>query len=277
MREKTKRVGDCMGRLVDLTGRKFDRLTVLSRGKNSNTGCARWVCRCDCGKTVVVLGGSLTGGKTHSCGCYRNENSANKATKHGKHELKIYGVWSSMKGRCFCESNKSYKNYGGRGITVCDEWMEFQGFYEWSLTSGYSEGLTIERIDVNGDYCPENCKWATRLEQAHNKRNNKFIEYNGEKKCYSEWAHELGGTDGLVSQRIKKGWEVKDAVTEPIIDPYLGEQITINGVTKNKGQWAKEMGIHRTTLNSRIKKGWDIEKAITTPAGKQGRRRKNNG
>lgn len=205
-----------MSRVVDMTNKRFGRLTVIERDL-SIIGKAYWKCLCDCGKETIVYGASLRNGLTKSCGCLSNEISKNNFKKHGLSNTRLYRIYYSMKNRCYKHKDKRYENYGKRGIIVCDEWKNsFEAFYEWAMRSGYNENLTIERIDVNGDYCPDNCTWITKERQSLNKTNSYLITYNGETKCLSEWARQFGISRGAILNRIKRGWNIEKALTKKI-------------------------------------------------------------
>lgn len=207
-------------RLLDLTGRTFGRLTVLSRAENGKGGKSRWLCKCRCGNECIVHSSSLVSGNTRSCGCLRREESHNRSTTHGMSKSPLFAVWRAMVGRCENPNNKSYPYYGGKGISVCKEWHGSSTFFEWALNNGYSHGLTIERIDVGKGYEPDNCKWIPRKQQARNKTNNVMVEIDGTSKCLPEWCEEYGMSYYTVYQRIKKlGWEPKKALTTPIKKP----------------------------------------------------------
>ena len=166
--------------LIDLTGQKFGRLTVLHKYGHSGKE-TTWFCKCDCGNVGVVIGRDLRSGNTKSCGCYHKERASEANTKHKGlcrgHKENLYKRWESMKKRCTQPNCKSYKDYGGRGIKVCDEWLnDYNAFREWALNNGFEEHLTIERIDYNGNYEPSNCTWIPKCEQSKNRRNTKNKE-----------------------------------------------------------------------------------------------------
>lgn len=168
-----------MAQKHDLTNQKFGRLTALYTVPN-NTHRTRWHCVCDCGNTKDVLQQNLLNGHVKSCGCFLSERNGERITEynrtigremHGETKTRLYRIWISIKTRCFYENSDSYKNYGGRGITICQEWVEsFESFRSWAMSNGYSDKLTIDRIDVDGDYCPDNCRWVSMSVQEFNKR-----------------------------------------------------------------------------------------------------------
>lgn len=167
-----------MSKKNDLKNKRFGRLTVVDYLGNNKYGKALWLCKCDCGNTKIIVGSSLTNNMTYSCGCYNREEARKRRTKHNLSYNKLYKVWSGMKTRCYNKNFIYYCNYGGRGITICDEWKnDFLNFYNWSISNGYKDGLTIDRINNDGNYEPNNCKWSTRAEQNRNMRKRKnFIE-----------------------------------------------------------------------------------------------------
>lgn len=174
---------------------------------------------------------------------------------------RLYRIWAQMRSRCNNPNTPLYKYYGGRGIKVCDEWNDYENFYTWAMESNYNNDVSIDRIDVNGDYCPDNCRWATNKEQANNKRNNKLITFNGKTQTVAQWAEEYNIDNKLLLSRLNYGWNIEKALTT---QAYNKSQ-TAFGKTQNVSQWAKEYNIAYITLIKRLEYGWDIEEALTKP------------
>jgi hypothetical protein len=194
-------------------GNSFGRLKVVSFSHKDKYYKKYWNCLCKCGNRTTVIERCLLTGETKSCGCLMNESRRNNRRTHGLSGTKLYFVWRSMLIRCEYEKGKSYKDYGGRGIKVCREWHEPTVFFQWANANGYKEGLEIDRINTNGDYCPENCRFISRNENARNKRNTHSITVNGETKTLSEWARELGCGPNVIAMRLSIGWSPAKAVT----------------------------------------------------------------
>ena len=216
-----------MGKFIDLTGMKYGRLSVKQRVENDKNGCVRWRCECDCGGVTVVRANALRKGHIVSCGCYCREQH----TTHGGFGTRLYPIWRSMMDRCFRETHRSYKDYGGRGIKVCAEWREFEKFRGWAITNGYDETsprwqCTLDRIDVNGDYTPSNCRWVDMKVQGRNKRNNRLLDYNGEQHTLSEWAEILGvGYQTLYARITRYGWNGNDVLGQPVETKYSNKRL----------------------------------------------------
>lgn len=198
----------------DLTGQKFGRLTVIERVENAKDGQACWLCQCECGNTKIVRAGDLRRRNTKSCGCIKREQSIQQLTIHGLAHTRIYKIWSDMKARCSNPKDTHFREYGERGITVCNEWKnDFMSFYNWSMKNGYTDKLTLDRIDNNKSYSPNNCKYATRREQANNRRSNHFLTFNNETHSLSDWSRIMGIKYSTLLNRIRRNWSVERALT----------------------------------------------------------------
>lgn len=188
----------------DLSGLKFGRLTVLNfHDKKSNR--VRWLCKCECGKVKPVYAKLLKSGNAVSCGCFQKEIASKNSKTHGKSKTRIYYIWQNIKDRCHNPNSKNYKNYGGRGIKLYNDWNIFEEFEKWAMSNGYEENLTIERINVNGNYEPLNCTWIPLSLQSMNKRSTVNIEFNGETKTLSEWARYFKVSHSTIQYHVKMG------------------------------------------------------------------------
>ena len=206
-----------MLKYLNLKDKRFGKLVAVERAKNVGKKVS-WKCLCDCGNETNVLTTNLTTNRIKSCGCLRTERTVQRSTTHNQRHTKLYEVWKTMKQRCFNPKNKGYKNYGGRGIKICDEWKNnYQAFYEWSMNNGYKEGLSIDRIDVNGNYEPSNCRWADRFTQNNNTRKNKPFIINGVSKTIHQWAREYNIPVEIVRSRFYTlHWDIVKALTTPV-------------------------------------------------------------
>jgi hypothetical protein len=175
---------------VDYSGRKFGRLTAIKKVISGKRGC--YLCVCECGNETTVRGDSLTSGKTRSCGCLPKDVNVHVHSTHGDSKSRIYKIYKKMISRCYNKNNDRYHMYGDRGIKVCAEWLDrYETFKEWSIKNNYSDNLTIDRIDNDGDYAPDNCRWTTNIIQSNNTSRNIYVEYKGETKTLAQWCREL--------------------------------------------------------------------------------------
>lgn len=210
---------------ANLEGQRFGRLTAISlTEKRTCGGNSIWLCRCDCGNEALVSSSSLKNGGTRSCGCLAKEitskrmkENSYRTTHHGSSE-RLYLVWKAIINRCYNEKDGRYKDYGGRGIKVCNEWKnDYSAFRSFALNNGYKPNgkygdSTIDRIDVDGDYCPENCRFVNLFVQENNRRNNHNLTYKGRTQTIAQWAKETGIKPGTLYSRIERGWSVDRAL-----------------------------------------------------------------
>lgn len=231
-----------MGRYNDLTGRQFGRLTAIERmpphGKNT---ALMWVCKCECGGTAIVRGTDLVNGHTMSCGCYKKMQ---KAIPNG--ELRLHRIWANMKQRCSNPKTKDYRYYGGKGVCVCEDWLNFENFYYWAMSHGYRDGLTIERKDNNGNYCPENCEWIEANRQQRNTgRNRRFVMF-GKVFTLSELCRIYGQPRSTIESRLKKGVPLERALKQD-------GRYKVNTELLNLSDKLKELRAKKADLDIQVK------------------------
>lgn len=203
-----------MGKLKDISGQRFGYLTAIKihhKIKTSTRTTYFWLCKCDCGNYSIVPAGNLKSGHTKSCGCLKHKPSR---ITHNLSKTRLYNIYNGMKSRCQNTNNPRYKDYGERGIKICPEWLEnFMNFYNWAINNGYSDHLTIDRIDNNGDYEPKNCRWVDYIRQNNNRRNSHIIKYNGISHTLAEWAKIYNLDASLILYRLNRGWSIEKAFT----------------------------------------------------------------
>lgn len=253
-----------MSNLIDLTGQKFERLTVIGRGTNSPSGAIRWRCLCSCGVETLVHTCSLKQGTTKSCGCFTKDRMRSQNGFSGTPE---YVSWLGMFTRCRDTRSVGYKHYGGRGITICERWEEFDNFL-FDMGHKPSSKHSIDRIDVDGDYSPENCRWATQTEQHNNKRNNRLLTVDGKTQSISMWASEVGVSRATLFSRLHLGWPLDVSLLQPLKPRGVKGTLflTINGISKSVSAWAMESGVSYPTLRGRFYMGWPQDESILKPS-----------
>lgn len=211
-----------MSKVRDLTGLQFDRLKVIERSNDhiQKNGRRRimWKCQCTCGNSTIVYGDNLKKGVSKSCGCLRKEVASKRRSSHHESKDRLYGIWCSMKSRCYNKNTAAFKDYGGRGIIICDSWQNsYKSFAKWAKTNGYTDSASIDRIDNNGDYTPENCRWTDAKEQARNRRNNVLITYRGETHNITDWARILKINPKTLFYRYYSGKSVEEILKHTAI------------------------------------------------------------
>ena len=251
--------------MVDLINKKIGRLIVL-RKDEENTSDNNWVCLCMCGNECTVKESDLINKTQTTCGHCKNRgyNFRHGDARRGGHH-KLYGIRKGMIERCYNPNSIAFPRYGGRGIKICKEWLEnYNNFKTWAINSGYQEGLSIDRIDSDGDYTPENCRWANDVEQANNKKCVEKYEYDGETHSIPEWARILGVKRELLRDRIHRlGWSVDEALSTP--PKPINNLIEYNGQSHTIKEWSEITKIPENTLRSRKHYMESIEKIFTTP------------
>lgn len=247
--------------LPEWIGQRFGMLTVLEpvrfKTKDGRNTYWYWKVRCDCGNEKVMRPIYIVNGQTVSCGCYAKTKKS--CVTHGESHTYLHNIWCGMNNRCN-PNHKDSENYGGRGIRVCDEWSSYEAFADWARNNGYEEGLSIERKDVNGNYCPENCTWIPLEKQARNRRTTHWVEWQGREMSLAEAAEISGLPYKQVHARLKSGWSLEEALTKPLCDPYARSELH---------EKCDELGLDYHVVYNRIYTyGWDVEHALSTPTGR---------
>jgi hypothetical protein len=210
-----------MAKAINLTGQRFGRLQAVERVDNDRHGLTRWRCLCECGGDSIVATGDLRSGRVKSCGCLKKDLLREKLKTHGLalqngKRTRLNRIWRQMRQRCLNKNDSAYDRYGGRGITVCAEWSNFKNFHKWALSNGYKPNLELDRIDNSLGYSPINCRWATIIEQANNKRNNHLITFHGETRTLSQWSRITGINPTTLMNRVGRlGWSTERALNTP--------------------------------------------------------------
>ncbi|MCM1437818.1 MAG: hypothetical protein NC131_01210 [Roseburia sp.] len=256
-----------MRSISDITNQRFGRLVAIRCVKKDENHQQFWLCKCDCGNEKIIRRSDLLRKPigTQSCGCLAREIKVKRFTKHGLEtsNKRLYKIWDSMKQRTNPNVVSCRGNYRKNGITVCDEWRnDFPAFYDWAMTNGYSENLTIDRIDNNKGYSPENCRWVDMKVQANNRSNNTLITYKGETKTLAQWCEQYNIKSDTVTHRMKRGYSFEKAITEPIDKlvryEYKGKLLT-------RAEMSELSGLPISCIQNRIQHGWDIERIMTQP------------
>lgn len=217
-----------------------------------------FICKCVCGKTKEIDAYNVLSGKSTNCGCVRDLKTKERMTKHGQKQTRLYNIWCSMKERCNNPNSQAYKDYGGRGISICKDWQDdYMNFYNWSINNGYDKKLTIDRIDVNGNYEPLNCRWATTDEQCNNRRNNIKITYNGKTQTLFQWCEEYGLEYRMILARYHNPNFQNKSIEELLFTPNQKQiLITYNGETHTISEWSKITNIRHNVIFDRWQKGY---------------------
>lgn len=200
----------------DLTGQRFGNLVVVNFVEVDSSKQTKWKCLCDCGTVIIKSTEGIKKSVNKSCGCTKRK-IIYRPTKHGLYGKRIYNIWKTMHSRCEREKDISYKNYGAKGVTVCLEWNDVKVFSDWANSNGYTDTLTLDRIENTENYEPNNCRWSTMLEQENNRSNNKFLEYNGESDTVSNLCRKYNKNYNTIQYRLRTGWTVERTFNEPLM------------------------------------------------------------
>ena len=262
---------------LNLVGQKFERLTVEEWIPAHDNICGKWKCRCNCGNLVLVPTHSLKSGNTKSCGCFRKgiiKPRSFEGEYTDKHRPRLYWTWINMIRRCENPKAPDYYRYGAIGITVCEEWHDLPTFLNWAYTHDWQEGLTLDRINNNGNYEPENCRWADVFTQGNNRRTNTLWEYNGKTMTLAQWSRKTGLSSETLLHRKKAGWTIEEILTTPkgVKPPSSRAKLTkfieYNNEIHTPSEWSNLTGLSRGTICSRLRSGWAPEDILTKPVQK---------
>lgn len=242
---------------MNIIGKKFNKLTVLEEtDKYNKSGHKLFLCRCDCGGKILTSKSALQRGDNKSCGCLRGN-------MHGMSNTRIYKLWQDIKKRCYNENNRAYKYYGGRGIKMCEEWKnDFLSFYNWAINNEYSDELTIDRINVDGDYEPNNCRWVTNEIQANNKTSNRYFTIDNETKSLADWCNIYNKRYLTVHHRLSRGSSIEEALDIKEFQRKREKLLELNNEKKTLVEWCKIYKVEYPTALNRINKGWSLEEAL---------------
>lgn len=251
-----------MGKLKDYSGEKFGRLTVIKRVENNKYNQVRWLCKCDCGNEKIVLANNLRNGETKSCGCLKKEQDYINIAhiKHNKSNTRLYNIWKNMKHRCNNPNNNKHKFYYDKGIKVCNEWLnDFMSFYNWAINNGYQDNLTIDRINNDGNYEPNNCRWATVTEQNNNQSTNIKIKYNNNIYTMKQFCKKYNLKRETLDYRLKNNWDIEKIINTPT---QSKKSILYNGIYYTAKELAVKFNLKLGTLRTRLNRNWTIEEAL---------------
>ena len=256
--------------IKDISGQRFGRLVAIEMAGRNSSQSVMWKCQCDCGNIVIVVGASLRLGTTLSCGCYHKDRLTELQTTHGMSKAPLGKVFQAMKQRCYCKSCDIYHRYGGRGIYICEEWLEDRNkFFIWAGNNGYKKGLQIDRINNNGPYSPENCRWVNNTTNNRNKRTNRLLTFEGRTLPSIEWAEEKGIVSGTIASRLARGHSVEEALSVDYLKQGPPKRIptlvTIDGESLSVKEWLQKAGILKATYYGRIRSGLTPKQALFTP------------
>lgn len=262
----------------NLCGKRFGKLIVIQQLDSKQyprfSGSIIYECQCDCGNTTIVTRSKLIHNHTQSCGCMRKSSAAKLFTTHKQTGSRLFNIFYNMKQRCLNPHAPAYDKYGGRGIKICDEWKNqngFDNFYNWAIQNGYQENLSIDRINNDGDYAPDNCRWTTMKTQSNNRSSNTYITFHNQTHTLSEWADIIGIDHSVLSQRINKlGMTIEEAFTRKInyksipINIYKDDNCIMQ--CSNISSAAKYIGVSNATIMTHVKNQKPIKEFIVTLA-----------